>query len=158
MNHVAKIINAKEFQSVEAKEVNWFSGSKGIKAVMGIAHGKDKAIVQSYEFDSELFTADEAKKWLKKNEVTYVEFTKAEVEEKPIGINEVVEDAIKAGARHSKNDNEIIRKVHNMSREIQSHMKQLGYSRGMKAVEFDELDDDEIKAWSKGLTILEGNE
>jgi cation transport regulator len=41
------------------------SEKKGIKAVIGVLKGKTTTVIQSYIFDKNKFTVDEAKKWLK---------------------------------------------------------------------------------------------
>jgi len=41
------------------------SEKKGIKAVIGVLKGKTTTVIQSYIFDKNKFTVDEAKAWLK---------------------------------------------------------------------------------------------
>jgi hypothetical protein len=77
--HRAKIINALEFQS-ESLHVKTIA--EGVEAFMGKLKGKGDSIVQSYEFDGIKFTAEQAKKWLRKNDIRIVAFLEAEVENK----------------------------------------------------------------------------
>lgn len=158
--HFARIINANEFEPLpDLKVVDWFKHNGGIKAVVGKLKGKDKKLVQAYRFDSDKYTPDEAKKWLKKNEITFVDFEEAEKEiEEAVNITLIVDEEVKLGARHSKRDMQLMKMVHTKARDIQSHMKELGLSSGYKSFDEDEPSEDEMKLWSEGLTILEEKE
>lgn len=74
-NHIALIIKADQFKT-ELTETQITEGVKAFKGDVGKG-----LITQRVEFDPNLFTADKAKKWLKKNEITFSNFTEVEKQE-----------------------------------------------------------------------------
>jgi hypothetical protein len=54
----------KEFKKGSYRTIT-LSEKKGIKAVIGVLKGKTTTVIQSYIFDKNKFTVDEAKGWLK---------------------------------------------------------------------------------------------
>jgi hypothetical protein len=136
--HAARVINPGEFQeeTFRRKEI-----APGVSIIIGKLKGKDSMVTQAYRFDKSKFTADEAKAWLKKNNVTTVEFSPAETKE------------VKIGARHSKTDQEIINSVHQMATQICQHMESLG-----ALSEEPPKDIDPLIAWEEDLKTLKGTE
>lgn len=134
-SHVAMIIKEQEFDpaTFETKNV-----ADGVDVTSGKLKRTGVVVPQSYAFDHVKLTPYGAEKWLKKNEVTVAEFVaaKEEAEEIPV-VGE-----IKAGARHSARDMELIRKAHSSARDIVKHMKELG---GMA---YKSEDEDGLEDWA----------
>ncbi len=65
--HIANIKNADEFKSFEIKDIG-----SGISVVLGMKN--DKSIVQSYKFKKDSFTENDAKEWLKDNNIDFMDF------------------------------------------------------------------------------------
>lgn len=110
MEHIARIINADEFESFGITQVE-----PGVSKIAGKLKKVGSVVAHAYQFDAETFTPDTAKAWLKSKRIETVEFLEAfELQE------------IKAGARHSKSDMAMINEVHSHAKTIQKHMKALG--------------------------------
>ena len=122
--HSARIINPGEFdnESFITREIE-----EGVSAIVGrLKNAKaDMMISQAYRFDKALFSPDEARAWLKRKEITVVEFLPAKEEVKPeLKIESALE--MKAGARHSTRDMELINTAHRKIREVAQHLRDLG--------------------------------
>lgn len=72
--HAARIKNPELFQETSFRRKNI---DTGVDIVIGKLTGEDSTITQSYRFDKKKFSADEAKKWLKDNEINYIKFEAA---------------------------------------------------------------------------------
>jgi hypothetical protein len=73
--HAARIIEPDKFEPDSFRRKNI---TKGIDIIIGKLKGGDgKMETQAYRFDKNEFTADEAKKWLKDHDITYISFEPA---------------------------------------------------------------------------------
>lgn len=73
--HAARIINPDEFEqdSFRTKEI-----TEGVEIIIGkLKNGNGSMVTQAYHFNKDNYTADEAKAWLKKHDIKYIEFTPA---------------------------------------------------------------------------------
>ncbi len=72
--HAARIIEPSEFEpkSFRRKKI-----TDGVDVIMGKLKGKDSMTIQTYRFDKDKFTAEEAKAWLKRNDVKAKSFEEA---------------------------------------------------------------------------------
>lgn len=68
--HAARIVSPEGFERFARKNIK-----PGIDIILGIKDGK--STTQSYRFKKSKFSADEAKAWLKKNNIKYISFEKA---------------------------------------------------------------------------------
>jgi len=73
--HAARVKDPSAFEekSFRNKEI-----TEGVQAVMGKLKGENTMTIQSYRFSKEKFTEAQAKEWLKRNEVKFISFEKAE--------------------------------------------------------------------------------
>jgi len=72
--HSARIRDPGDFQkgSFRRKTIK-----KGISIIIGRLKGETTTTTQAYRFDAKVFTATQAKAWLKKNKIKYISFEKA---------------------------------------------------------------------------------
>lgn len=72
--HSARIINPDEFQedSFRRKKIE-----EGISIIIGKIKGETKTTTQAYRFNKDVFTAGEAKKWLKDHDIDFISFEAA---------------------------------------------------------------------------------
>jgi len=84
--HAARIIDPGKFEpdSFRRKEV-----ASGVSIILGKLKGETLMTAQAYRFDKTKFTPDEVKKWLKDNNVKYIEFESA-MEEKSIDMSTLI--------------------------------------------------------------------
>jgi len=85
--HAARIEDPKQFDSFRRKN-NEFK--TGIHVIHGIKN--NERLIQSIRFDSDIFTSEEAKSWLERNEFEYIKFENA-IEER--AVSEKTEEALK---------------------------------------------------------------
>ena len=90
--HAARIRDPEEFQEDSFRRKK-LEGAEGISIIIGKLKGEDTMTTQAYRFSIENWTADEAKKWLKDNNIKYKSFEPATNEKK------------KSTADNSANDN-----------------------------------------------------
>lgn len=72
--HAARLKNPGSFQAGSFRRI---PVTRGVFAIIGRLPGQTTTTTQAYRFDKNVFTADEAKKWLKDNDVEYIRFEKA---------------------------------------------------------------------------------
>lgn len=72
--HSARIRNPEGFVQRSFKRKNI---RNGIDIVTGWLEGQTTMTTQSYRFKTDVFTAEEAKKWLKDNKINYIKFEPA---------------------------------------------------------------------------------
>jgi len=79
--HAARIKKPGDFEkdSFRRKKI-----TDGIDIIVGKLKGESKTTTQAYRFKKDKYTADEAKKWLKDNEVKYISFEPATEEKKSL--------------------------------------------------------------------------
>ena len=73
--HSARVKDPGAFEadSMRSKEI-----APGVRIIIGHLKGETTMTTQAYRFDKEKFTPEEAKKWLKDNDVDYISFEPAE--------------------------------------------------------------------------------
>ena len=69
--HAARIIEPSRFQKDSFRRKNI---TTGIDVIIGKLIGENKIIIQSYRFDSNIFSVYEAKNWLKEHKIKYISF------------------------------------------------------------------------------------
>jgi len=72
--HSARVRNPGDFQSNSFKRKNI---ANGIDIILGRLTGQTTMTIQSYRFKIDIFTAAEAKKWLKDHKINYILFEPA---------------------------------------------------------------------------------
>jgi hypothetical protein len=72
--HSARIISPDKFEkeSFRRKTIK-----NGIDIIIGKLKGESEMTTQAYRFDAKIFTASEAKKWLKDHDISYISFEEA---------------------------------------------------------------------------------
>lgn len=73
--HSARIRNSDDFQKGHWARKNI---RNGIDIITGWLKGQTTMTTQSYRFKTDVFTAEEAKKWLKEHKINYIKFEPAE--------------------------------------------------------------------------------
>jgi HK97 family phage prohead protease len=83
--HSARVKEPGAFQQDSFRRKNI---ADGIDAIMGKLKGEDTMTIQAYRFDKSKFTPEEAKKWLKDHDISYISFEAASEEksEKPFSL------------------------------------------------------------------------
>ena len=72
--HAARIRNPGDFEKDSFRRKNI---SNGVNIIIGKLKGKDTTTTQSYRFSIKVFTAKQAKDWLKKHNIDYISFEAA---------------------------------------------------------------------------------
>lgn len=75
--HAARIIDPEKFQTNSFRRKNIASG---IDIIIGKLKNDNTMTIQAYRFDSEKFSVEEAKKWLKEHNIKYISFEPAAAE------------------------------------------------------------------------------
>ena len=70
--HSARIQDPDDFEKLRTKKI-----ADGVLLIVGRLTGETKTSTQAYRFDKEIFTATEAKAWLKKHKIKYTSFEAA---------------------------------------------------------------------------------
>jgi hypothetical protein len=68
--HAFRVADPKQYTSFARKNID-----KGLDVILGIKDGKSE--VQAYRFDKDIFTYEEAKKWIKEHKIKVIEKSKA---------------------------------------------------------------------------------
>lgn len=87
--HSARVRDPGDFESdsFRVKKLPKSKGGKGgVRMIMGRLKGEKTMTVQAYRFPKSLYTPEEAKQWLKDNDVKYISFEAARKSEKSEGI------------------------------------------------------------------------
>ena len=85
--HAARIEDPEQFDNFRRKNNEFKTGIHAIHGIKG-----NERLIQSIRFDSDMFTPDEAKAWLERNEFEYIKFENA-IEER--AVSEKTEEALK---------------------------------------------------------------
>lgn len=90
--HAARVIDPSKFKkdSFRRKDLG-----DGVSLILGKLEGESSMTVQAYRFDKEKFTPEQAKKWLKDNEVSYISFEPASERSKE-SMPHLIKGAVKA--------------------------------------------------------------
>ena len=85
--HAARIIDPSKFQkdSFRTKEI-----TVGITVIIGKLIGENKMTVQAYRFDAKIFTASQAKAWLKEHKIKYISFHPATNVKNGVDVNKFI--------------------------------------------------------------------
>ena len=73
--HSARVRDPGDFQPDSFRRKNI---ARGVDIIMGRLKGETTMMTQAYRFDKTVFTAAEAKAWLKKNNIHYISFEPAQ--------------------------------------------------------------------------------
>lgn len=115
--HAARIVDPGEFEdkSLKRKVIG-----DGVSLVLGKRKTGGGLETQSYRFDREKFTEEQAKAWLKKNSVEKFMFEAAEDDDKETETAEVKKslDGVKVGARNNSGDSQRLSAIHDMAVQI----------------------------------------
>jgi hypothetical protein len=68
--HAGRVHDPKQYESFARKKI-----ANGISAIFGVKNGKSE--IQAYRFDKDVFTPEEAKKWLDDHNIKLISFEKA---------------------------------------------------------------------------------
>lgn len=86
--HAARVVDPGKFEpdSFRRKEI-----TDGVSIILGKLKGESSMSAQAYRFDKTKFTSAEAKKWLKDNNIKYIDFEPAEtIEEKSMDMSTAI--------------------------------------------------------------------
>ena len=72
--HSGRVVDPAKFQEDSFRRKNI---APGVDIIIGKLYGEDTFTTQTYRFDAAKFTPEEAKKWLKDNNVKYISFETA---------------------------------------------------------------------------------
>jgi hypothetical protein len=72
--HAARVESPGKFEKESFRRKNI---APGVDIIVGKKSGSNSMVTQAYRFDTKKFTAEQAKAWLKKNNVSYMSFTEA---------------------------------------------------------------------------------
>lgn len=147
------LFDSDSFRSKELKS--------GIRIIIGKLKGESTMTAQAYRFSSSQFSAEEAKKWLKDNKVSYISFEaaeeKPEEELKHVGVKGM-RWGVRRGPSKNSSDHEILKKargknIKNMSdEEIRSVVRRIRLVNQYRNANFirqrriNELSNDELQA------------
>lgn len=73
--HSARVRNPGDFQADSFRRKNI---AHGVDVILGKLKGETTMTTQAYRFDRKVFTAAEAKQWLKDHKIQYISFEAAE--------------------------------------------------------------------------------
>lgn len=79
--HSARVRNPEDFQKDSFRRIKLpksEGGKGGVSVIIGRLKGKTTTTAQAYRFPIKLYTAEEAKKWLKDNKIKFISFEPAE--------------------------------------------------------------------------------
>jgi len=143
--HAARVRNPGDFQkdSFRSKELP----KSDVRMIIGKLKGETTTTVQSYRFPKDKFTVAQAKKWLKDNDVKYIEFepakeTKESLDFKIDNITDQIVE-LKEKGRVLSVSNE--KKLRNAVEMLQTVLSQLSESRKNENLEKFEINEKPIK-------------